>query len=51
MGTPESRGDKEETENHDHEQVIATIEARYQDGRKAKMTARVAINRVAEGSL
>jgi long-chain acyl-CoA synthetase len=33
------------------EHVIATIEARYQDGRKAKMTARVAINRVAEASL
>jgi long-chain acyl-CoA synthetase len=32
------------------EDVIATIEARYQDGRKAKMTARVAINRVAEAS-
>jgi long-chain acyl-CoA synthetase len=30
------------------EHVIATIEARYQDGRKATMTARVAINRVAE---
>ncbi len=30
------------------ENVIANIEARYQDGRRAKMTARVAINRVAE---
>ena len=30
------------------EHVIATIEARYQDGRKAKMTARIVINRVAE---
>jgi long-chain acyl-CoA synthetase len=30
------------------ESVIAHIEARYQDGRKAKMTARVAINRIAE---
>jgi len=32
------------------ENVIATIEARYQDGRKGKMTARVAINRVAEAT-
>ena len=30
------------------ENVVANIEARYQDGRKARMTARVAINRVAE---
>ncbi len=30
------------------ENVVATIEARYQDGRKAKLTARVAVNRVAE---
>jgi long-chain acyl-CoA synthetase len=32
------------------ESVIAHIEARYQDGRKAKMTTRVAINRIAEGT-
>jgi long-chain acyl-CoA synthetase len=32
------------------ESVTANIEARYQDGRKAKMTARVAINRIAEGT-
>jgi long-chain acyl-CoA synthetase len=32
------------------EHVMATIEARYQDGRKARMTARVAVNRVAEAS-
>ncbi|MGO9047157.1 MAG: AMP-dependent synthetase/ligase [Xanthobacteraceae bacterium] len=32
------------------EHVIATIEARYQDGRKAKMTARVAVNRIAEAN-
>jgi long-chain acyl-CoA synthetase len=32
------------------ESVTANIEARYQDGRKAKMTARVAINRLAEGT-
>ena len=32
------------------ESVIAHIEARYQDGRKAKMTVLVAINRIAEGT-
>jgi long-chain acyl-CoA synthetase len=30
------------------EHVVATIEARYQDGRTGRMTARVTINRVAE---